>query len=131
MFDIGWVELLFIAVLALLIVGPKDMPKLLRTLGRVAGRARKVYTGLFQSMKRLEQEVDLATEGADQRSNWRDHLPESVRNLPDDFTPGAMSAEQHQSRRAEFDRVRRKNATSDQQESGAESGTETKHNDHV
>ncbi|MEQ8825140.1 MAG: Sec-independent protein translocase protein TatB [Filomicrobium sp.] len=41
MFDIGWSELLIIGVLALIVVGPKDMPALLRTIGKYLGIIRK------------------------------------------------------------------------------------------
>ncbi len=40
MFDIGWSELLLIAVLALIVVGPKELPGLLRTVGRYVGMIR-------------------------------------------------------------------------------------------
>jgi sec-independent protein translocase protein TatB len=41
MFDINWSELLILAVVALIVVGPKELPVLLRTLGRYAGMARR------------------------------------------------------------------------------------------
>jgi len=41
MFDIGWSELLIIGVMALIVVGPKDLPALLRTLGRYIGIIRR------------------------------------------------------------------------------------------
>lgn len=37
MFDIGWTELLVVGVVALLVVGPKELPALLRTIGRYVG----------------------------------------------------------------------------------------------
>src|SRR4030095_3850934 len=40
MFDIAWTELLVIIVVALVVVGPKDLPRLMRTAGQWAGRAR-------------------------------------------------------------------------------------------
>ena len=42
MFDIGWPELFIIAVVVLLVVGPKDLPKVLRTVGHFAGKARAI-----------------------------------------------------------------------------------------
>jgi len=41
MFDIGWSELLIIAVVAILIVGPKDLPRLLRQLGNYVGKIKQ------------------------------------------------------------------------------------------
>ncbi len=42
MFDIGWSELVIIAVVALVVIGPKELPTTLRTIGKMTARARKV-----------------------------------------------------------------------------------------
>lgn len=41
MLDIGWTELLIIAVVAIIVVGPKDLPRMLRSLGRTAGQLKR------------------------------------------------------------------------------------------
>lgn len=41
MLDIGWTELLIIAMVAIIVVGPKDLPRMLRSLGRTAGQLRR------------------------------------------------------------------------------------------
>ena len=48
MFDIGATELLLIAIVAILVIGPKDMPMALRTAGRWIGKVRRV-SGHFKS----------------------------------------------------------------------------------
>lgn len=48
MFDIGWTELLVIAVVLIVVVGPKDLPPMLRAFGKMTQRARKV-AGEFRS----------------------------------------------------------------------------------
>ena len=48
MFDIGWPELFLIAVVVLLVVGPKDLPKVLRNVGLWVGKA-KVVTREFRT----------------------------------------------------------------------------------
>ena len=48
MFDIGWDELLLIALVALVVIGPKDLPAVLRTLGKWTARARNL-AGEFRS----------------------------------------------------------------------------------
>jgi sec-independent protein translocase protein TatB len=48
MFDIGWSELLVIAVVAIVVVGPKDLPRLMRSFGHYAGKLRRAASD-FQS----------------------------------------------------------------------------------
>ena len=38
MFDIGWTEMLVIAIVLIVVVGPKDLPRMLRTFGRMTGK---------------------------------------------------------------------------------------------
>ena len=40
MFDIGWPEMAVVAVIALIIIGPKDLPRIMRWVGGWAGKAR-------------------------------------------------------------------------------------------
>ncbi|MGX9349968.1 Sec-independent protein translocase protein TatB [Shimia sp. W99] len=40
MFDLGWTELLVIGIVALIVVGPKDLPVLFRSVGRFVGKAK-------------------------------------------------------------------------------------------
>lgn len=57
MFDVGWGELFLIGIVALIVVGPKDLPGLFRTLGQFTGRARMMARD-FQ--RTLEQAADEA-----------------------------------------------------------------------
>ncbi|MGE0630066.1 MAG: Sec-independent protein translocase protein TatB [Hyphomicrobiaceae bacterium] len=41
MFDVGWSELLIVGVVALLVVGPKDLPMMLRTIGKYMGMIKR------------------------------------------------------------------------------------------
>ena len=40
MFDLGWAELLVIGIVALIVVGPKDLPVLFRRVGQFVGKAK-------------------------------------------------------------------------------------------
>ncbi|SNY93645.1 sec-independent protein translocase protein TatB [Cohaesibacter sp. ES.047] len=48
MFDIGWSEILVIAIITVLVVGPKELPGLLRTVGKTIGNLRRM-AGDFQN----------------------------------------------------------------------------------
>jgi sec-independent protein translocase protein TatB len=65
MFDIGWGELLVIGVVALLVVGPKELPALLRTLGQGMTKLRRMaseFQGQFQEAMREAEIADLKKE---------------------------------------------------------------------
>ena len=64
MFDIGWTELLVVAVVMILVVGRKDLPRMLRTFGQTIGKVRRM-AGEFQStfneaLREAEQQADIA-----------------------------------------------------------------------
>ena len=45
MFDIGWGELVVIGIVALIAIGPKELPTVLRTLGQFMGKVRRMANG--------------------------------------------------------------------------------------
>jgi len=59
MFDISWSHLLAIAVVALVVIGPKDLPRVLRALGRWAGKARAVAREFQSSIDQMIRESEL------------------------------------------------------------------------
>ncbi|UYO51919.1 Sec-independent protein translocase protein TatB [Rhodopseudomonas palustris] len=62
MFDIGWSELMVIGVVALIAIGPKELPGVLRTVGQWMGKARRLATefqGQFQEAMREAEMADL------------------------------------------------------------------------
>src|ERR1700739_1631270 len=62
MFDIGWSELVVIAVVALIAIGPKELPGVLRTMGQWMAKARKMaaeFQGQFQEAMREAEMADL------------------------------------------------------------------------
>ncbi|MCK1720105.1 Sec-independent protein translocase protein TatB [Bradyrhizobium sp. 141] len=62
MFDIGWSELVLIGVVALIAIGPKELPGVLRMVGQWLGKARKMaaeFQGQFQEAMREAEMADL------------------------------------------------------------------------
>lgn len=60
MFDIGWTEIAIIAVVAIIVIGPKDLPYVLRTLGQWVGKAKALtreFRGHIDDLIR-ESELD-------------------------------------------------------------------------
>lgn len=71
MFDIGWDEMALVAVVALIVIGPKDLPHVLRQIGRWTRKAREL-AGEFQrgvddmvresELSELKTQVEKATD---------------------------------------------------------------------
>ncbi len=59
MFDIGFWEIMLIGVVALLVVGPEELPALLRTAGTYAGKARRFFSDVRAE---LDMEVNRGEE---------------------------------------------------------------------
>ena len=76
MFDLGWQEFMLIALIALIVVGPKDLPRVIRAVSqgirRVRGVAREFHSSLEEVAREAElddirkQARDLANEGLDE-----------------------------------------------------------------
>ena len=59
MFDIGWQELFIVGVLALLVVGPRDLPRALRTVMGYVRRAKDMAREFQNGIDEVAQEVEL------------------------------------------------------------------------
>jgi sec-independent protein translocase protein TatB len=59
MLDIGWTEMLVIAVVAIVIIGPKDLPRTLRTVGRWIGKARGMAREFQNSLDDIARDTEL------------------------------------------------------------------------
>ena len=65
MFDISWSEFLVIGVVALIVIGPKELPGVLRTLGQYTRKVRRMaseFQGQFQEAMREAEMADLKKE---------------------------------------------------------------------
>jgi sec-independent protein translocase protein TatB len=60
MLDIGWPELVVIGAVALVAIGPKDLPKVMHAMGRWAGKARRFGQDLQHYIEQVGYEADIA-----------------------------------------------------------------------
>jgi sec-independent protein translocase protein TatB len=68
MFDIGWGELVVIGIVALIAIGPKELPTVLRSLGQWMGKIRRMaaeFQGQFQEAMREAEMADLKKQAED------------------------------------------------------------------
>lgn len=97
MFDLSWLELGFVAALALIVIGPKDLPKMFKMVSHVINKSKRMMNDVKGGFKQLENEINLTQR--DNETDWKSYLPKEIQHLPDDFTPGTLSAEAHAARR--------------------------------
>ena len=75
MFDIGWGELVVIGIVALIAIGPKELPTVLRTIGQYMGKVRRMaseFQGQFQEALREAEVADLQKQAEEWKSSVTD-----------------------------------------------------------
>lgn len=86
MFDVAPTELLIVAVVALVVIGPKDLPRTMRVVGRWVGKARGVarhFRSGFDAMVREAEMEEMEKRWADENARiMREHPPEPAVEPP-------------------------------------------------
>ncbi len=78
MFDIGFTELMVIALVALIVIGPERLPRVARTLGHLAGRLQRYVSDVKADINR---EVEL-----DELRKMRDSMQEAATGFESSVT---------------------------------------------
>lgn len=79
MFDIAPSELLLVAVVALLVIGPKDLPLALRSLGKWIGKMRRISNHFRAGVETMIREAELA----EIEKEWRERNERIMAEHPD------------------------------------------------
>jgi sec-independent protein translocase protein TatB len=84
MFDISWTEFLLVGVVALIVIGPKELPGVLRTLGQYTRKVRGMaadFQNQFQEAMREAEMADLKKQVDEMAHDFKDFDPlKDVRN---------------------------------------------------
>lgn len=94
MFDIGWSELLIIGVMALIVVGPKDLPVLLRNIGRYVGIIRRQaseFRAQFDEALRETEFDQIRKDVAGIKQDVTSTVHEATRQVERDLDPGSLN----------------------------------------
>ncbi|MBA3676991.1 MAG: twin-arginine translocase subunit TatB [Sphingosinicella sp.] len=78
MFDIAPTELLIVALVALVVIGPKDLPRVMRTVGNWVGRARGMARHFRSGIDTMMREAELE----EMEKKWRDENDRIMRDHP-------------------------------------------------
>jgi sec-independent protein translocase protein TatB len=91
MFDVAPTELLLVAVVALLVIGPKDLPRVMRTVGHWAGKAKGMARHFRSGFDAMMREAELE----EMEAKWKAENERVMREFPTlpDLDPPAPPAE--------------------------------------
>ena len=78
MFDIGYSELLLIAIVALVVIGPKDLPNVMRAVGKWVGKARGMARHFRSGIDTMMREAELE----EMEKKWREDNERIMREHP-------------------------------------------------
>jgi sec-independent protein translocase protein TatB len=102
MFDVGFSEIVLIAVVALIVIGPQKLPKTARTLGHLFGRLQRYVNEVkadiaremeLEELKKLQQDVQGAARDIEQSvSNMKSELDAGVKNVEAQLNAEALES---------------------------------------
>ena len=127
MFDIGWTELLVIGIVALIVVGPKDLPGMFRALGRFTAKMRSLAREFQRAMNQAAEESGVSDVTSDLKAlrSAKSLGLDSIQDAADRFKggwksglsqTGAASAEKPVEAKAESSAANDKAAVKDPKE---------------
>ena len=94
MFDIGWSEILVIAVVAIIVVGPKELPKMLRTFGKTMGTVRRTANDFKRQFDEALREAERDAGLEDTRTSLQsigNPIADLKKELAAPVTPGTAA----------------------------------------
>lgn len=89
MFDIAPTELLIVALVALVVIGPKDLPRVMRTVGQWVGKARGMARHFRSGLDTMMREAELE----EMEKKWKAENERIMREFPTQPPAPSSSAE--------------------------------------
>src|SRR6056297_409465 len=121
MFDLGWTELMVIGIVALIVVGPKDLPGMFRAVGNFVGKAKRMARDFSQAMNDAADESGVrdVSDSLRKASNPVGSAMEEAKKATSTFTQDTMAgpkkadpkkSELSEERAANAEKIRKKSA---------------------
>lgn len=137
MFDLGWTELMVIGIVALIVVGPKDLPGMFRTVGRFVGKAKQMAREFSRAMNDAADEagVNEVSKSLKSATNPMGAAMDEVKKSTDSFTAKTMAgpepkrAEFDDDRKAMVDKISKRSAEMAEERKAAEEAAKAKAED--
>jgi sec-independent protein translocase protein TatB len=110
MFDIGWSEMALILLVALIVIGPKDLPRVARTVGQWVGKGRAMAREFQRALEDMAREAELDKVKSEIEKAGRTDIGKSIEKSIDPsgelskaFDPRAGSRTDSGAKRAQAD----------------------------
>ncbi len=101
MFDIGWSEMAVIALIALIVIGPKDLPKTMKAIAHWMRKARSLTREFQSGIDEMVREAELEDAKKALEATRQGNLQRTISNAidPDDEVGSEVRAVEHEARR--------------------------------
>jgi sec-independent protein translocase protein TatB len=116
MLDLGWTELLVIGIVALIVVGPKDLPGMFRTVGNFVGKAKRMARDFSQAMNDAADETgvrdvsDSLRKASNPVGSAMDEAKKATSSFTQDTMSGPKKSGMSEERTANAEKIRKKSA---------------------
>ena len=74
--QIGWLEILIIVSMAIIVVGPKDFPKMLKKMGSWIGSVKKYVSDVQNEVTSIQDETKSIYENSENKTIQKDNIKE-------------------------------------------------------
>jgi len=100
MFDIGWSEMAIIALVALIVIGPKDLPRTMKTVAQWMRKARSLTREFQSGIDEMVREAELEDARKALEATRRGNLEKTISNAvdPDNEVAGEVRAVEREAR---------------------------------
>jgi sec-independent protein translocase protein TatB len=88
MFDVAPTELMLVALVALLVIGPKDLPRVMRVVGKWVGKARGVASQFRSGFDEMVRQSEME----EMEKKWKEENERIMREIPAPTPPEPLDA---------------------------------------
>ena len=75
--QIGWLEILIIVSIAIIVIGPKDFPKMLKKIGTWIGSVKRYISNVQSEVSSMENDVKNIYENTESQNDQKDNIKEN------------------------------------------------------
>ncbi len=75
--QIGWLEILIIVSIAIIVIGPKDFPKMLKKIGTWIGSVKRYISNVQSEVSFMENDVKNIYENTESQNDQKDNIKEN------------------------------------------------------